>query len=87
MSISTDAASRRAVLQVANSGPVIPADRVDALVEPFGTLAGRRARGEGHGLGLTLIAAIVEAHDGALTVRPNPDGGMRVTVEFGFSPP
>jgi signal transduction histidine kinase len=79
----TSVRNGRAVLVVANSGPVIPADRVDALVQPFQRLeAGRRASGDGLGLGLSIVAAIVQAHEGSLELQPRPDGGLQVTISL-----
>ncbi|MFF0312331.1 ATP-binding protein [Streptosporangium sp. NPDC004379] len=71
----------RPALRVANSGPVIPADRLPVLLQPFQRLdAGRKAGGDGLGLGLSIVAAIVEAHRGTLEIRPLPAGGLDVSV-------
>ncbi|WP_336209607.1 sensor histidine kinase [Nonomuraea sp. LPB2021202275-12-8] len=79
--VSTATLSGRAVLSVANSGPVIPPDRVHTLMQPFQRLeTGRKATGDGLGLGLSIVAAIVKAHHGLLEVRPLPEGGLEVTV-------
>ncbi|GAB2572977.1 ATP-binding protein [Streptomyces capparidis] len=69
-------------LRVANSGPVIPADRVPALLEPFQRLTARTGAPEGHGLGLSIVAAVAEAHDAELTLVPVPEGGLSATVRF-----
>jgi signal transduction histidine kinase len=71
------------VLIVANSG--VPIDAVEAgrLPEPFRRGgAGRGERADGHGLGLSIVAAIAEAHSAALTVSPLPNGGLEVSVAF-----
>ncbi len=79
--VGTGVEAGQAVLRVANSGPVIPPDRVATLLEPFQRLqGGRRASGDGLGLGLSIVAAIVTAHQGGLDVRARPDGGLEVTV-------
>jgi signal transduction histidine kinase len=78
----------QAVLRVANSGPVIPPDRVATLLEPFQRLeGGRKASGDGLGLGLSIVAAIVDAHQGTLDVHARPDGGLEVTVALTVVPP
>ncbi|WP_188192323.1 ATP-binding protein [Nonomuraea sp. SYSU D8015] len=41
---------------------------------------GRKAVGDGLGLGLSIVASIVEAHHGTVEARPLPDGGLEVTV-------
>jgi signal transduction histidine kinase len=79
--VVTAVRSGRPTLSVSNSGPVIPPDRVDTLLRPFQRLeTGRKAIGDGLGLGLSIVAAIVEAHHGTLEVRALPEGGLEVTV-------
>ncbi|NUW37416.1 HAMP domain-containing protein [Nonomuraea sp. SMC257] len=79
--VTTGVEAGRAVLRVSNSGPVIPPDRVDTLLQPFQRLeTGRRAMGDGLGLGLSIVAAIAEAHHGTLHLSALPDGGLEVTV-------
>jgi signal transduction histidine kinase len=78
------AESDRAILTVANSGDVIPADQLDRLLEPFQRLAphrGAAAKGR-HGLGLSIVHAIAAAHDSTLTVGCREGGGLAVTVAF-----
>ena len=71
------------VLTVVNSGPEIPADAVAGLFEPFVRLPRARINGDrGAGLGLSIVASIVRAHDGAVTATPRDGGGLVVRVEF-----
>jgi signal transduction histidine kinase len=74
------------VLTVRNSGPQVPADEVDRLLQPFQRLGRERvSAGDepgGIGLGLSIVAAIVAAHDASLCVRPAPTGGLDVEVRF-----
>jgi signal transduction histidine kinase len=74
----------RAILTVANSGDVIPADQLDRLLEPFHLLAPHRSAAANghHGLGLSIVNAIAVAHDSTLTVRCHDGGGLAVTVAF-----
>jgi signal transduction histidine kinase len=71
----------RACFSVTNSGPAIPAAEVGRLFEPFQQLGGERT-GTGHGLGLAIAAAVVSAHDAALTTRARAEGGLEITVIF-----
>ncbi len=71
----------RAVLSVANTGPVIPPEKVDLLFQPFGRLEDRVNR-DGLGLGLSIVTAIAAAHDADLRARPLPGGGLEVEVHF-----
>ncbi len=70
-------------LGVENSGPVVSADEVAVLVEPFRRGAQGAATGRHSGLGLSIVAAIVRAHGWSLAVEPRPDGGLRVRVTTG----
>jgi signal transduction histidine kinase len=81
VTLSTGVRAGRAVLLVANSGPVIDPGEVGRLLRPFERLAGDRT-GQRAGLGLAIVAAIAEAHGAALTVRPPAGGGLEVEVEF-----
>jgi signal transduction histidine kinase len=67
-------------VSVVNSGPVVPAEQVDRLFEPFQRLH-RTADGH-HGLGLSIVRAITVAHNGSVTATARPDGGLVVTVRF-----
>jgi signal transduction histidine kinase len=70
-------------LTVSNSGPVVPPDDVDRLLEPFQQAGGERTRHEGgHGLGMAIVAAVAGAHGADLAVRARPEGGLDVTVTF-----
>jgi signal transduction histidine kinase len=73
-------------IEVTNGGDVIPADLVDSLFQPFQRLAARTAGRDGHGLGLSIVAAIADTHDAHVTATANPDGGLTVTVSFPATP-
>jgi signal transduction histidine kinase len=68
---------------VANTGPHVPADQVRRLLEPFQRRDAKRGHDrEGLGLGLSIVAAIADAHDATLSVHPRPSGGLAVEVAF-----
>ena len=69
----------RATLEVANSGPPLADHDLAGLLEPFRRAAQHRV-GAGNGLGLSIVRAIVAAHNGQLALDALPDGGLRVTV-------
>ena len=71
------------VLSVVNTGPVVPADEVQRLFEPFQRLADDRTGNDGHhGLGLSIVRAIATAHGAELAAHAPPEGGLAVTVTF-----
>ena len=81
--VVTGTSDSRAVLSVINTGPVVPAEAVDRLVEPFQRLGpDRTGHGEGLGLGLSIVQAIAQAHGAALTIHPRSSGGLHAEVSF-----
>jgi signal transduction histidine kinase len=86
--IATGTSGGRAVLSVTSSGPVIPPAEVGRLFQPFQRLGTRRARrGNGHGLGLSIVRAIAAAHGATITPKARPGGGLAVEVAFPAAPP
>jgi signal transduction histidine kinase len=88
VSVTSGTRGGRAVLEVANSGPHVPSYEVPGLFEPFRRLdADRVVTAKGAGLGLSIVQSIVRAHDGEVTARPRPEGGLTVTVTLPATPP
>lgn len=70
-----------AVLQVSDSGPGLSEEERIHVFEPFYRSDPSRGRGSGGaGLGLSIVAAIVEAHDGTVEVLETPGGGASFRV-------
>lgn len=71
-------------LTVTNSGSVIAPQDLPHLFEPFYRTDPSRARteGGGTGLGLAMVAAIAQLHDGSARVAPDAEGGARFEVEL-----
>lgn len=75
-------------LRVSNDGEVIPSTELDRLFRPFQRLqADRLHHKSGHGLGLSIVGAIAEAHEATITVEPRPAGGLQVEVRFPITGP
>jgi signal transduction histidine kinase len=73
----------RSVVSVANSGPVVPAEEVEGLFQPFQRLGSERTdNSDGIGLGLSIVTAVAAAHDATLTAQPQLEGGLRIEVGF-----
>jgi signal transduction histidine kinase len=73
----------RATLIVENGGPVLGQEQVSQLSQPFRRLgADRTGSDTGSGLGLSIVAAIAEAHGGALSLHARDGGGLRVSIEL-----
>jgi signal transduction histidine kinase len=68
-------------LRVTDTGPGIPADELPRIWDRL--FRGDASRAErGLGLGLSLVKAIVEAHDGTVAVESQPGRGATFTVLF-----
>jgi signal transduction histidine kinase len=68
-------------LVVENGGPVLRHEDVNELARPFKRLGAERTGSDrGNGLGLSIVQAITEAHDGVLDLRARSEGGLRVVV-------
>jgi signal transduction histidine kinase len=84
--ITTETAGSSASITVANSGPVIPEDQLQRLLQPFHRLsAGRNGCHDGYGLGLAIVNAVVQAHHATLTARTQPQGGMSIHVALNLA--
>ncbi len=64
---------------VADSGPGIAAEHIDAVFDPFFTT---RAPGEGTGLGLAIVASTVADFGGRIEVSSSLGGGAAFTLIF-----
>jgi hypothetical protein len=78
-----------AVLEVADRGPGLDPEAAQKVFERFYRADPSRARsGGGSGLGLSIVAAIAEAHGGRATVDSTPGTGacFRVSLPTGHRP-
>ncbi len=81
--VCTGSSGGLATLTVVNTGPVVPAERIGELYEPFRRLDGQRtATGGGLGLGLSIVAAIGDAHGAKIKTEPRAGGGLEIEVAF-----
>jgi len=77
VTVSTSADGR---LQVADQGPGVPEEDRAHIFERF--WRGRRAPSHGAGLGLSIVAEIMKAHGGNVTVESGSGGGAVFTLGF-----
>ncbi len=72
-----------AVLEVTDHGPGLPAQDVEHVFDRFYRADQSRARDHGGaGLGLSIVAAVVQAHGGRVGVSNAPAAGARFRVEL-----
>ena len=69
--------SNNVILIVENTGETVTPQLVSTLVEPFQRGTERiHTDHEGVGLGLAIVKSITQAHDGTLTLTPEPSEGF-----------
>ena len=71
-----------AELKVANNGQTIPPEQVERLFRPFEQGDHVRPSSGGLGLGLSIVRAVTDAHDGTISASANPEGGLTVIVRI-----
>ncbi|MFT3863734.1 MAG: ATP-binding protein [Solirubrobacterales bacterium] len=84
--IETGAREGRARILVESGGAVLEEAQVRELAQPFRRVGAERTDNGGVGLGLSIVAAIAAAHDGELTLRARPEGGLGVEVDLPLCP-
>ena len=79
ITVSLRTLDARAVIDVTDTGKGFPAENRQRLLEPYMT-----TRAEGTGLGLPIVAKILEEHGGSIELLDPPDGarGARVRLSF-----
>ncbi|HEY1834842.1 MAG TPA: HAMP domain-containing sensor histidine kinase [Solirubrobacteraceae bacterium] len=76
------------LLVVRDHGPGISPEARTHLFDRFWRAGTGRERGPaGSGLGLSIVAAIVDAHDGEIAVADAPGGGARFEISLPQQPP
>ncbi|MBT2411655.1 HAMP domain-containing histidine kinase [Streptomyces sp. ISL-12] len=80
VTVTTGTAHGHAFLRVVNTGPPVTPEGERRLFEPFVRGAADGTRGAG--LGLSIVRAVVTAHDGAITSTARPAGGMNIAVHL-----
>ena len=74
-----DPAGPRIQVQVEDTGPGLPPVVREHLFELFTTT---KAEGQGTGLGLATVKALVEGDGGTVSVQSGPEGGCRFVISY-----
>ena len=86
-SVKTRTAADKAMLTVANSGPILAPEDLERLFERFYRPDKSRSRRTGgFGLGLSIVKSVVTAHGGTVELVGLAEGGLEVTVALPAAP-
>lgn len=79
--VSLRQADGRAEVRIEDRGPGIPEALRERVFDPFFRVEASRSRDTGgSGLGLAVVRAIVQRHDGEIALEDRPGGGLRARV-------
>ena len=85
--VRVEAVDGRARLEVADEGPGVPPDQAPHVFERFYRVDKARTRSTGGaGLGLSIVAALAEAHGGRAFLEPGFHRGVTFVVELPLMP-
>jgi signal transduction histidine kinase len=73
-------------VDVEDTGCGVPAEALPRLFEPFFQVPRQAHVGQGSGLGLAIVKAVIEAHDGAITVDSVEGQGTTFRVVLAARP-
>lgn len=79
ITVEASASADCAAISVSDNGPGVDFAQTNNLFERFHR---GETRGEGSGLGLSLVHALVQAHGGHTELTPRPGGGTVATLRF-----
>ena len=86
--VACDKHGEAARLIVETGGPVLDEQDVAGLAQPFRRPGAERTGSQnGHGLGLSIVAAVADAHGGTLELHARPQGGLRVQITLPAATP
>ena len=81
VAVSLHRVDGHAELSVSDTGPGLTEEEAAQVFERFYRVDSSRTRASGGvGLGLSIVAAVAEAHGGVATARPTPGGGATFVV-------
>ncbi|WP_432823549.1 ATP-binding protein [Trichloromonas sp.] len=86
LEIRLENADGAAVIHFSDSAPGVPETELDKLFDRLYRVESSRNRHTGGaGLGLSICRNIVEAHEGTISARPSPLGGLWISIRLPFT--
>ena len=81
--VALEVSSSDVVVRVADRGPGVPQTELERIFEPFHRVAESRGRDSGgDGIGLAIVARVLELHGGRATAALRPGGGLVVSLRL-----
>ena len=81
--VSVSEADGNAIVEILDTGPGIPEERLSQVFEPFFRIDIARQKSlPGAGLGMAIAKEIISRFDGAITVCNRPTGGLEQIITF-----
>lgn len=85
--VTLERSARLWTIRVCDQGPGVPEHELEAIFRPFYRSSnGRQRRCSGHGIGLALVAKIVQAHDGHVSATNRESVGLEVAMSLPMEP-
>ncbi len=83
ISNNIDNVADKLILEICNSGQVVPKESLEVLFDAFYRLdTSRSHKKEGSGLGLSIVKSIVDFHKGAVKIDTMEFGGLMVSIKL-----
>jgi signal transduction histidine kinase len=82
LDVRTGTMESGAFVSVGNDGTTIAPHEIPVLFEPFRRLKDRVGSTRGSGLGLSIVRAVAQTHQGDASATPRAEGGLLVTVSL-----
>lgn len=84
--VSATAVDRKLTIRVADHGPGIPPQDLEAVFEPFYRRPDDRSH-DGSGLGLAIVQGLIRVNGGRVWAEPSPLGGVAFAIELPLERP
>ncbi|MGR0278775.1 sensor histidine kinase [Marinomonas dokdonensis] len=77
--VATSESQGNVLIHVRDNGPGVPEDKLEKIFHAFYRASDAREGGQGgFGVGLTIAQRIIRAHNGFITAKNRPEGGLEV---------